>query len=302
MIHFGVTIHFGTTVGRKGNLKAIDCRFCGFAHLDLLPRKCDVRAYYETQFYQVDKAGWRAELDEDAEWERLNARIELGFLPSPHKGADAMLDVGCGFGDFIGQAQVLGWDAAGIEPSPLACAELYKREIKYEQGYIEDAGLYPESADVIRLAWLLEHMHDPKAILRKCHRTLKPNGYLLATVPNDFNPLQMVYADGGEAYWLGKAHLNYFTVASFFSLLNKCGFIVKDFCASYPLELFLLQGRDYLNDHALGRACHTERKQMEIALSKSANGMKTLLAMRQNWARIGIGRDLTIVARRKVAK
>lgn len=47
----------------------------------------------------------------------------------------------------------------------------------------DDLPLRDASADVVLLANLLEHVREPNALLRECHRILKPGGVLLGTVP-----------------------------------------------------------------------------------------------------------------------
>jgi 2-polyprenyl-3-methyl-5-hydroxy-6-metoxy-1,4-benzoquinol methylase len=104
-------------------------------------------------------------------------------LPGPGRGR-TLLDVGCGNGSFLVQAQACGWDAEGIDPDPEATAEGLRRGVRVRAG---DLGLYAGQAqrfDVITLSHVIEHVHDPVAMLADCLRLLRPGGRLWVATPN----------------------------------------------------------------------------------------------------------------------
>lgn len=288
-------MHDGT-IYKKGDLAAIDCKQCGLIHLDPLPSRESLSRYYSDQFYQNDKKNWLKEEREDDAWLTGCAKTELAIYPSPPKN---LLDIGCGFGKFIEVACGLGYDAAGIEPSPYACKVLEQKRLSYWQGEFETQETYPASADIIRAAWVLEHCLDPKAILRKIHCTLKPDGMLSLTVPNDFSELQNLLVKEHGYYWLHKSHINYFNRESLFALLDSCGFVPTSYYASYPMEWFILQGKNYLGNAKIGREVHGYRKRMELEMDNTPEGRLHKMMLMSTWARIGIGRDLTVLARKK---
>jgi 2-polyprenyl-3-methyl-5-hydroxy-6-metoxy-1,4-benzoquinol methylase len=105
------------------------------------------------------------------------------FLPAPRAGS-SLLDVGCGGGDFIATMRELGWKVAGVETDPIAVARAQSRQLDVHQGQLEGAGFDDMSVDAITVAHVVEHVHDPRRLLRECRRILKPNGTLVITTPN----------------------------------------------------------------------------------------------------------------------
>jgi 2-polyprenyl-3-methyl-5-hydroxy-6-metoxy-1,4-benzoquinol methylase len=109
--------------------------------------------------------------------------VSYRHLPGPGRNR-ILLDVGCGNGSFVLKAQACGWDAEGIDPDPVAADEGSRGGARTRAGGLE---LYADRSscfDVITLSHVLEHVHDPAAMLADCHRLLKPGGLLWIATPN----------------------------------------------------------------------------------------------------------------------
>ena len=65
---------------------------------------------------------------------------------------------------------------------------------------------------------------------------------------------------------------------------------------SYPLENFLLAGRNYVGNPALGRECHNERKAFETTLFR--HDRERMRALAASWAAQGIGREFIILGKK----
>ena len=147
---------------------------------------------------------------------------------------------------------------------------------------------------------MLEHVPDPVRLIEEAKQVLTRGGLLCVIVPNDYNPLQKLLVEhrGFKPWWVvPKHHLNYFTIKSLTALLRSRGFTTEEVETSYPMELFLLSGRNYVKDPKVGRACHKEREALEVALFA---GNKALLqSMYTGWAKEGIGREIVLVTRKR---
>lgn len=154
--------------------------------------------------------------------------------------------------------------------------------------------------DVINLGEVLEHIPNPADMLKLVHAQLNTGGLVCVIVPNDFNPLQVILRDdlGFNPWWVVPGHhLNYFNVVSLTSLLEKCGFEVLHQESTFPMEMFLLMGNNYVGNDVLGRQCHKQRMQFELNLLKSeSNSLQ--FDLYSTFAKVGIGREIVFYARK----
>lgn len=109
--------------------------------------------------------------------------VSYRHLPGPGRGR-TLLDVGCGNGGFLVKALACGWRAEGVDPDPLAAAEATRSGLQVRAGGLELYAGQSGCFDVITLSHVIEHVHDPAAMLADCHRLLKPGGRLWIATPN----------------------------------------------------------------------------------------------------------------------
>src|SRR5258708_4652313 len=87
------------------------------------------------------------------------------YLPRAWAGA-TLLDVGCGNGDFLRQVQAVGWDAIGLESDPQSYSIASARKLNVMRGSVPDTGLPDNSFDAVTLNHVIEHVHDPRSVMR----------------------------------------------------------------------------------------------------------------------------------------
>jgi 2-polyprenyl-3-methyl-5-hydroxy-6-metoxy-1,4-benzoquinol methylase len=110
---------------------------------------------------------------------RLNLRHKFRLIPSGKKSIK-LLDYGCGTGAFLAYARNKGVQVTGLEPDQDARAHIAADINTYHS--LDE--LPTETYDVITLYHVLEHVHDPNALLRELTKRLKPNGQLHIALPN----------------------------------------------------------------------------------------------------------------------
>ncbi len=168
-------------------------------------------------------------------------RVEMtAFIPPQAK---ILLDVGCGAGGFgrLLKQQRPALTIWGVEPVEEHAA-IARQVLDQVQ-----VGLYPEGLDLpeayfdcISFNDVLEHMLDPWQALRRSHDFLKPEGYVVASIPNiRFLPYLFRLAFYGEweyrdAGILDRTHLRFFTKQSMLKMFADTGYRVLRVEGTHP--------------------------------------------------------------------
>jgi 2-polyprenyl-3-methyl-5-hydroxy-6-metoxy-1,4-benzoquinol methylase len=110
--------------------------------------------------------------------------VAYRYLPKVRKGqSKCVLDIGCGNGAFLKAARNAGWQVAGVEPDPDARRQALDHGLEVRQS-TSDWLTQPASFDYVTLSHVIEHVHDPIALLRDCFALLRPGGGLFIDTPN----------------------------------------------------------------------------------------------------------------------
>jgi 2-polyprenyl-3-methyl-5-hydroxy-6-metoxy-1,4-benzoquinol methylase len=97
----------------------------------------------------------------------------------------SLLEVGCGWGDFLNEATVRGYHTEGIDLAErtIAFVQDYLR-LKVHSGSIQGAPLERSVYDVVCSFQVLEHVYDPVEMLKAMRTRLAPGGLICIAVPN----------------------------------------------------------------------------------------------------------------------
>jgi len=149
-----------------------------------------------------------------------------------------ILEVGCGPGSQSKVFQgLLGCDVVGIEIDPARAekARTYCREVHVANLETEDLGAFlkEEKFDVIVCADVLEHLRKPGELLIGLKNFLKPDGYLVTSIPN-ITHASIVYEmiHGRFEYktegLLDSTHIKLFSCTSALSLIEDAGYWIAE--------------------------------------------------------------------------
>jgi SAM-dependent methyltransferase len=294
--------HRGPVVDTLRDFTVLQCEPCGFKHVVPIPDANHIQALYLEQYYTAEKPQYLEQHQEDVEWWYMvyGERYDVfeTQLPSVRR---RILDVGSGPGFFLKLGQERGWQTLGIEPSRPAAehARGLGPEIVNEFLTADNVASFGRF-DAVHLHEVLEHIPDPGQMLSLAYRLLDPGGMVCIIVPNDYNPLQQVLRDAldFEPWWLAPPHhINYFDTGSLPRLVAATGFERIHLTTTFPMELFLLMGDNYVGNDAVGRSMHARRKRLELAMARGGRGdLKRELYDRL--AALGIGREVVVYAAR----
>ena len=290
--------HHGPVIVTVDGYDVIDCRLCGFRHIDPLFTDEELKKFYDGEFYEKERPDYFDRMEADKEWWMLRYHYYFEMLEA-HAPGRHILDIGSGPGYFLEAGRERGWQVLGFEPSRIAADYTRARGLAVVQDFFSAAKANTRGPfDAISLSMVLEHVRDPIGLIEEARSLLVPGGLLLLISPNDFNPLQMTLWKklGFQPWWVNpKHHLNYFDSVSANTFLTARGFETVHLETSYPLENFLLSGRNYVGDPALGRQCHNERKAFEVALFR--HDRARIRALAASWAAQGIGREFILLGK-----
>ncbi len=155
------------------------------------------------------------------------ARLRPDRSPIPWTGQGRLLDFGCGGGAFLTTMQGQGWTVTGLDTSAATVLRLRTETgMRVLLGTLPHPELQAESFDLITMWHALEHVPDPRAVLREARRLLTPEGRLLIAVPNIDSLAFRVFGQ----HWFGldvPRHLTHFTPWTLHLMLERTGFRVE---------------------------------------------------------------------------
>jgi SAM-dependent methyltransferase len=294
--------HEGPVMAAANGFDVIDCRPCGFKHIVAIPTEAELEETYRHDYYTQEKPLYIERYRADLDWWNVvyTRRYEImeQHLPATRR---RLLEIGSGPGFFLLNGQKRGWKVKGIEPSLQAAQHSRGLGLDIDNTfYSEQTAAKLGSFDAVNMSEVLEHIPNPAALLGLVHRQLNDGGIVCIVVPNDFNPFQLVLRDhlGFKHWWVAPPHhVNYFDFRSLSKLVEKQGFEVVHEEATFPIDMFLLMGDNYIGNDALGRACHSRRMNFEKTLSQSGAG-NVLTNLYSALSKQGLGREVVLFAKK----
>lgn len=184
----------------KWNFKECSNPECGLIWLDPMPLEEDIGKAYQAYYTHKPCSHKKKKLNSKIILMKIlrstfkglmyvslirqeRNRLNLMYLDKTKPGR--MLEIGCGDGSRLNKIRSFGWKVEGQEVDPEAAnnaRNTYRLSVCL--GPLNDLCLVESSYDAIIMNHVIEHLHDPVAVLRECHRLLAPNGILVVVTPN----------------------------------------------------------------------------------------------------------------------
>jgi 2-polyprenyl-3-methyl-5-hydroxy-6-metoxy-1,4-benzoquinol methylase len=139
------------------------------------------------------------------------------------------LDIGCGIGTTLYIASELGLKVQGIEPNPYAIK--YAKEhlpFNFIEGYF-GPGSVSSNFDIIILDMVLEHVPEPRALVKEVFKVLNPGGILYLSVPNMKGGIlrvlySLIHQRGYKSLFVDNdVHINHFSKKSISIMMKQNG-------------------------------------------------------------------------------
>lgn len=183
------------------------CRHCGLQFINPRPFEDEMAQYYSTAYYKLtpfnDKmstmkkfalASWfgypltnGASPFHTGVFKLLQPffKNKLGRQIPDFVEDGFLLEIGCGRGEYLAKMRDFGWNVRGVDVSQEAI-DFAKNHYQLDVCVAGADNLPYDDAffDVVFLKHVIEHLHEPIAIMKEIFRVLKPNGRILMTTPN----------------------------------------------------------------------------------------------------------------------
>jgi SAM-dependent methyltransferase len=166
----------------------------------------------------------------DAGWNRLMEKVfreAADHLDASRNGSapPRLLDVGCGYGGFVSLMRGRGWDAEGVDPSPVTVDAASAKGIPVRLGTLDGFSRSVPPYQAITMFYVLEHLFDPMSALRKVFALLEPGGVLLVRVPDTTPIVRLLSPVGlGDGLYDPPFHLFDFSPGVLARMLAEAGF------------------------------------------------------------------------------
>lgn len=207
--------------GIAGQFRVVCCAQCGLQRTNPRPTPDTIGVYYPADYgpYHIDAAPTPSSPGRKL---RLKAWLGLDTRRLPPIPAGRLLELGCASGAYMEELRRAGWAVEGIEFSAEAAEQARAKSLKVQVATVESAEPPERSVDVIAAWMVLEHLHEPVAALRKLRGWVKPDGYLVASVPDAGAWERRLFADCWYALQL-PTHLYHYDPKSLAGVLRSAG-------------------------------------------------------------------------------
>lgn len=170
-------------------------------------------------------------------WQGVNNQGQYLVRPG-----EIMLDIGCGSGTSLLEAQALGAQAFGIEADPNVRPIAHALGLNIHFGSLHDDPFPDQRFDLVVLNQVIEHLPEPDRALRHLRDRLTQNGRIALVFPNVGSVWRRI-AGLRWINWHIPYHLHHFDRAGFARMADRCGYRVHSVRTITPNLWTLLQVR-----------------------------------------------------------
>jgi len=208
--------------GIPGRFRVVECAACGLMRTNPRPTPMTIGAYYPSDYGPYQAVEPVATSRRSKSKQRIRDALGLDTRKAPPIAPGKLLEIGCASGSYMVQMQHLGWIVEGIEYSNTVAEQARARGLTVQTATLESALPPQEPVDIVAAWMVLEHLHEPVAALGRVRGWVRPNGYLIASVPDASSLERRLFGDRWYALQL-PTHLFHYTPKSIEAMLDAAG-------------------------------------------------------------------------------
>ena len=214
----------------------VQCHECSLVYLRERPPWQEIVKFYSlldsditANAGQVDMAMLKQQAEKSVpKWKELLRKVRFRphswTLERISQGSKRLLDLGCGNGAKLFEFVQRGYDVWGVDVGTDAiriCQNILPQG-HFIQRELQETGLPDAHFDYIRIDNALEHVPNPREVIRECYRLLRHGGQLLVYVPHSRSLSIRLMKGNSISSWI-PFHLQLFTHKSLRQLMEETG-------------------------------------------------------------------------------
>ena len=199
------------------DIDVLECSDCGLVYLSSLEHIQDKHyegsGMHDGEVPNIDKWLKETEFDDKRRYDFVKEKI----------ANKNVLDFGCGVGGFLEMARQSASNISGIELEIALQTSFKERELNVFSN-LQEAQEQGDKYDIITAFHVVEHLKNPKQILKDLSQLLTENGEMIVEVPNSDDALLTLYENRtfqNFTYW--SQHLFLFNAKTMASLVKQSG-------------------------------------------------------------------------------
>lgn len=199
------------------DIDILECSDCGLVYLSSLDHIQD--GHYEESGMHNDEL---PDIDNWLQETEFDDKRRYDFVKEKIVNKN-VLDFGCGVGGFLGMAKQSASNVSGVELERALQSSFQERKLNVFSN-LKEAQEESEKYDIITAFHVVEHLQNPKEILKDLSQLLKENGEMILEVPNSDDALLTLYESKdfqNFTYW--SQHLFLFNTKTMAELIEQTG-------------------------------------------------------------------------------
>lgn len=212
--------------GLPGEFSVVRCTHCGLMRTNPRPTPATIGFYYPEDYAPYQNTAPEVGESPVGAPQRFRGLVHRVLQTEsrrlPRAAPGLLLEIGCASGSYLNEMRHQGWQVQGIEFAESAAKRARALGLDVQCAGIETAVPPAEKVDIVAAWMVLEHLHNPVESLGRIRQWVKPDGYLVASVPDAGSMIRRIF--GRRSYDLQlPSHLFHYTPDTLKLVLQRSG-------------------------------------------------------------------------------